>query len=70
MGGWLTVQPQVGGGSSNLATPVVKFSVENHSWKRRLLLEFCPPNGSLSNLFPLISVFLLKLAKVDSTFGN
>lgn len=31
--------------------------------------RFCPPNGSLSNLSPLINIFLLKTARVDAVVG-
>lgn len=31
--------------------------------------RFCPPNGSLSNLSPLINIFLLKTAGLDAVVG-
>lgn len=60
----------IGQGNSSLATSVLKFNLENHSWKLRLFLEFLPAEGSLSSISHLINVFLLKVARVDSVVDN
>lgn len=56
-------------GNSSLATSVLKFNLENHSWKLRLFRNFYSPRF-LSSISHLINVFLLKVARVDSVVDN